>query len=91
MLMVYMCRTDDLGVDEIRKLMPDKILVFSIKTGRISTIKSEYVDYVGVGPVFDTQSRDDAGGAIGCEGLKLMRKLLPQIPLVVLGYRRATY
>ena len=32
---------DDLGVDEIRKLMPDKIIGLSIKNeGRISTIKS---------------------------------------------------
>ena len=32
---------DDLGVDEIRKLMPDKIIGLSIKKrGRISTIKS---------------------------------------------------
>ena len=37
------------------------------------------------GPVFDTQSKDDAGGAIGYEGLKLMRKLLPQLPLVAIG------
>ena len=36
-------------------------------------------------PVFDTQSKDDAGGAIGYEGLKLMRTLLPQMPLVAIG------
>ncbi len=32
----------------------------------------------------DTQSKDDTG-AIGYEGLKLMRELLPQIPLVAIG------
>lgn len=42
-------------------------------------------DDIGVGPVFDTQSKDDAGGAIGYEGLELMRKLLPQMPLVAIG------
>ena len=47
--------------------------------------KVEYVDYVGVGPVYVTQSKDDAGGAIGYEGLELMRKLLPQMPLVAIG------
>ena len=40
---------------------------------------------IDAGPVFDTQSKDDAGGAIGYEGLKLMRKLLPQMPLVAIG------
>lgn len=85
---------DDIGVDEIRKLMPDKIrklmpdkiIGLSIRNEEeFQQSKVEYVDYVGVGPVFDTQSKDDAGGAIGYEGLELMRKLLPQMPLVAIG------
>ena len=77
---------DDLGADEIRKLMPNKIIGLSIgNEEEFKQSKVEYVDYVGVGPVFDTQSKDDAGGAIGYEGLKLMRKLLPQMPLVAIG------
>ncbi|VLN52991.1 thiamine-phosphate pyrophosphorylase [Streptococcus pneumoniae] len=80
---------DDIGVDEIRKLMPDKIIGLSIRNeeefqqSKVEYV--DYVDYVGVGPVFDTQSKDDAGGAIGYEGVKLMRKLLPQMPLVAIG------
>ena len=77
---------DDLGVDEIRKLMPDKIIGLSIgNEEELKQSKVEYVDYVGVGPVYVTQSKDDAGGAIGYEGLELMRKLLPQMPLVAIG------
>ena len=77
---------DDLGVDEIRKLMPDKIIGLSIgNEEELKQSKVEYVDYVGVGPVFVTQSKDDAGGAIGYEGLELMRRFLPQIPLVAIG------
>lgn len=77
---------DDIGVDEIRKLMPDKIIGLSIRNEEeFQQSKVEYVDYVGVGPVFGTQSKDDAGGAIGYEGLELMRKLLPQMPLVAIG------
>ena len=72
---------DDLGVDEIRKLMPDKIIGLSIKNEKeFQQSKVEYVDYVGVGPVFDTQSKDDAGGAIGYEGLKLMRNYCHKCP-----------
>ena len=42
---------DDLGVDEIRKLMPDKIIGLSIKNAvEFQQSKVEYVDYVGVGP-----------------------------------------
>ena len=77
---------DDLGVDEIRKLMPNKIIGLSIgNEGELKQLKVEYVDYVGVGPVYVTQSKDDAGGAIGYEGLELMRKLLPQMPVVAIG------
>ena len=77
---------DDLGVDEIRKLMPDKIIGLSIgNEEELKQSKVEYVDYVGVGPVYVTKSKDDAGGAIGYEGLELMRKLLPQMPLVAIG------
>ena len=77
---------DDLGVDEIRRLMPDKIIGLSIgNEEELKQSKVEYVDYVGVGPVFVTQSKDAAGGAIGYEGLELMRKLLPTMPLVAIG------
>ena len=77
---------DDLGVDEIRKLMPNKIIGLSIgNEEELKQSKVEYVDYVGVGPVYVTQSKNDAGGAIGYEGLELMRKLLPQMPLVAIG------
>ena len=77
---------DDLGVDEIRKLMPNKIIGLSIgNEEEFKQSKVEYVDYVGVGPVYVTQSKDDAGGAIGYEGLELMRKLLPKMPLVAIG------
>ena len=77
---------DDLGVDEIRKLMPNKIIGLSIgNEEELKQSKVEYIDYVGVGPVYVTQSKDDAGGAIGYEGLELMRKLLPQMPLVAIG------
>ena len=77
---------DDLGVDEIRKLMPNKVIGLSIgNEEEFKQSKVEYVDYVGVGPVYVTQSKDDAGGAIGHEGLELMRRFLPQMPLVAIG------
>ena len=77
---------DDLDVDEIRKLMPNKIIGLSIgNEEEFKQSKVEYIDYVGVGPVYVTQSKDDAGGAIGYEGLELMRRFLPEMPLVAIG------
>ena len=76
---------DDLGVDEIRKIMPNKIIGLSIgNEEEFKQSKVEYVDYVGVGPVYVTQSKDDARGAIGYEGLELMRRFVQQMPLVAI-------
>ena len=49
---------DDLGVDEIRKLMPNKIIGLSIgNEEELKQSKVEYVDYVGVGPVYGIQTQ----------------------------------
>jgi thiamine-phosphate pyrophosphorylase len=42
------------------------------------------VDYVGVGPVYPTGSKADAGDAIGLAGLGAMRALL-DLPMVAIG------
>ncbi len=42
------------------------------------------VDYVGVGPVYPTGSKADAGDAIGLDGLRALRALLP-LPMVAIG------
>ncbi len=42
------------------------------------------VDYVGVGPVYPTGSKADAGEAIGLEGLRALRALLAP-PVVAIG------
>lgn len=43
------------------------------------------VDYIGTGPVFPTQSKDDAGEAIGTAGLERMRKDIGSMPMVAIG------
>ncbi len=42
------------------------------------------VDSVGVGPVYPTGSKADAGDAIGLDGLRALRALLP-LPMVAIG------
>ena len=42
------------------------------------------VDYVGVGPVYPTGSKADAGAAIGLGGLRALRALLA-LPMVAIG------
>ncbi|MGY3818481.1 thiamine phosphate synthase [Gemella morbillorum] len=76
----------DGNVEKIRKLLPDKIIGLSVgNEEELRESKIEFVDYIGVGPVHSTISKNDAGGAIGYKGLKKMRKLAPEIPIVAIG------
>ena len=76
----------DGDVEKIRKLLPDKIIGLSVgNEEELRESKIEFVDYIGVGPVHSTISKNDAGGAIGYKGLKKIRKLVPNIPIVAIG------
>jgi len=41
-------------------------------------------DYIGLGPIFATSSKDDAGSAVGLETLKKIRSAV-KIPIVAIG------
>jgi thiamine-phosphate pyrophosphorylase len=66
-------------------LGPDGILGVSAGDAEeAGTVDPALVDYVGVGPVYPTGSKADAGAAIGLEGLSAMRALL-DLPMVAIG------
>lgn len=62
---------DDLSAEDARRLIgPEKIL--GLSAGNLKELHGtapELVDYYGVGPVFATRSKADAGAAIGIAGL----------------------
>ncbi len=75
----------DLPVSEVRKLMgPKAIIGLSVGTPSELTTVTPEVDYLGIGPVFATSTKKDAGKAIGIEGL---RELAGQtnLPIVAIG------
>ncbi|MBJ7540900.1 thiamine phosphate synthase [Streptococcus sp. SL1232] len=77
---------DDMPVRQVRKLFPDKIIGLSVGNSKEFYLSDiEKVDYIGVGPVFPTSSKSDAGQVIGLKGLREMRKLDPKIPIVAIG------
>ena len=77
---------EDSDVELIREKIPDAILGLSIgdeleyKSSNLSV-----VDYIGVGPIFSTISKDDAGKAIGYTGLEQIRELDKSLPIVAIG------
>lgn len=62
---------DDMEPDMLPAYFNDKIIGLSV--GNVSELESSSLDrvsYLGIGPVFSTLSKDDAGDAIGTNGLK---------------------
>lgn len=77
---------EDLSVVEARQLFPGKIIGLSVGTEEeYLNSPIELVDYIGSGPVFPTLSKDDASPAIGMDGLKQLRRLNSDIPMVAIG------
>lgn len=77
---------EDLSIIKARELFPDKIIGLSV--GSIEEYQEsavDEVDYIGVGPIFPTNSKDDAGRAIGVKGLCDIRQYAPDIPIVAIG------
>lgn len=77
---------DDLPLPVARQLLSDDaILGYSpASEDQTAAAKSLGADYVGLGPVFATGSKDDAGAAIGLEMLS-RRAVLAQLPTVGIG------
>jgi thiamine-phosphate pyrophosphorylase len=64
---------------------PDAIIGVSAGTAaEAANVFPSLADYVGVGPVFPTATKPDAGAAIGIAGLVALRDMLP-LPVVAIG------
>lgn len=80
---------DDLSIIEtIARMAPLGIEVgLSTNTSEqlIQAGKIKGLSYVGVGPVFPTQSKEDAKASLGIDKLSEMVKLSPNLPKVAIG------
>jgi thiamine-phosphate pyrophosphorylase len=77
---------DDLPARETRRLLPrPRILGVSAGTKEEARrAEKEGADYLGVGPIFPTDTKPDAGAALGPEGLAAIVKSV-SIPVVAIG------
>ncbi len=77
---------DDMPVSIARRLMgPEAIIGFSPETvEQARQAEAEGADYLGVGAVFGTGTKPDAGPPIGVEGLREMVQAV-SIPVVAIG------
>lgn len=76
--------TDDLAPAALRPHVPPGF-VLGASVGREDEVPhAESADYVGIGPVFDTASKMDAGAAIGVAGFRRLARLTGK-PAVAIG------
>jgi thiamine-phosphate pyrophosphorylase len=80
---------EDLPAATVRRLVgPDRIVGVSVGNDA-EVLQASDADYVGVGPVYATASKDDAGDAIGVEEFRRLASLCAR-PAVAIGGIDAT-
>ena len=77
---------NDLPLTVVRKLLgPDKIIGVTVKSVEDALLaEKQGADYLGVGPVFSTQTKLDAGCVIGPDFIKELKETV-KIPIAAIG------
>lgn len=77
---------DDLPVADVRRLLgPDRIIGLSTQSpGEAEEAVRLGADYIGVGPIFATQTKDDVGAPLGFSYLEWVRDNIA-LPYVAIG------
>lgn len=83
---------DDIDPDMLPAYFNDKIIGLSV--GNVLELKSsslKRVSYLGVGPIFSTLSKADAGNAIGTDGLEQVTKRTKLATIAIGGITEYNY
>lgn len=75
---------DDIPASAIRRVVPDRFIIGASVGTEAEVPLAEGADYVGIGPVYGTASKADAGDAIGTEGFDRLRRAAWR-PAVAIG------
>ena len=74
----------DLPVDAVRRFAPAGFIIGASLGSEAELVNAMNADYVGIGPVFASDSKNDAGVAIGVAGFEKLAALVPH-PAVAVG------
>jgi thiamine-phosphate pyrophosphorylase len=75
----------DLPVSAIRRFVPESFIIGASLGGNAELANAKEADYVGIGPLFTTGSKGDAGKAIGIDGFRQLAELAGRPALAVGG------
>ena len=74
----------DLPVSAIRRFAPADFIIGASLGGDAELANAKDADYVGIGPVFGSDSKNDAGRAIGVDGFERLAAMV-ELPAVAVG------
>jgi thiamine-phosphate pyrophosphorylase len=74
----------DLPVAAIRRFAPENFIIGASLGSDAELANAKAADYVGIGPVFGSDSKKDAGGAIGVDGFERLAALV-ELPAIAVG------
>lgn len=78
---------DDMSIHNVRGKVPADWIVGVSSTNVQEAVqaKKDGADYIGVGPIYSTNTKEDAKQPIGAEGLQEIREKVGDLPIVAIG------
>ena len=77
---------DDIHPADARRLLgPNKLVGVSTDTLEEAIAAAPYASYFGVGAIFGTQTKHDAGAPVGIDRMREIKAAFPHIPIVPIG------
>lgn len=78
---------DDLPPEAARELLGEQAII-GFSTHNVEQAKEAArlpVDYIAIGPIFETTSKEKPDPVVGLDGLRRVRQIVNEIPLVAIG------
>jgi thiamine-phosphate pyrophosphorylase len=78
---------DDLPPDAARELLGEQAII-GLSTHNVEQAGravSMPVDYIAIGPVFETETKSDTEPSVGLEGVRAVRRAVGRFPMVAIG------
>lgn len=78
---------DDMPPEAARRLLgPESIIGYSTHSvEQAQKALTLPIDYLAIGPIFETSSKTDTSPTLGLEGLRAVRRVVQGLPLVAIG------
>lgn len=77
---------EDTGIEQFRSFAKNKIIGVSVHTmEQLERAIAKGADYAGIGPIYETSTKDDARTPVGLTFLEEAKSQYPNFPIVAIG------